>query len=734
MKNQIKLFIISFIVVLATVIISYINYTQAQYLQQELINKILNDTEEKVKFNIEKTDDIIDMLFDFKANKLKTIHKKAIKIINENPNIDINTLKDKLYKDVIRKDRKIHLYLINSESIIYNTTYKKDLGLDMKLFKGASKDIETSYKEYPNIIIAPPSIDVLTGQYRIYSYGVVNKEKKIVLEIGYFDNFLGKLKKEMYHYISKNSLIDSIELFGDYETYIINLTENRKDINTTKQSYLKQLSSEINSDENKIIRYVSKNRSRYETFEKTDSKVYKVIYSSIKNINIEKNIYRGYVVKLKFNTDKYQNNIENNKFIFLFSLVLLIFILLLYFNYLRKSIIKPMGKTIDKQYQELQKLNKELEQKVKYQVDEIKNSIQKFETIFDTVKDGIAIMDQHSNFLVVNKAYSKITGLTKEELYKTSCIELTDSDYIEASKKAIEEVNQKGYCYNFEKVCNFGERKLDVVMDIVKMPNSNDILIVTKDITYFKAQEKKIQEQSRLAQMGEMISMIAHQWRQPLGAISSANISIQNKILLGKFDLSKESDREKLNLFLERKTNNIEEYVEFLSTTIDEFRNFYKKDKDKTLITTSEIINNVFKIIKASLRNNNIILKTEFKDEKSFFVYKNELMQVILNILKNSEDNFLDKKQDLKEINIITKYEENKHIIIISDNGGGINNDILPHIFKPYFSTKQEKNGTGLGLYMSRVIVQEHHHGFLDVQNKDNGVTFTIELKEKNYE
>jgi len=101
-------------------------------------------------------------------------------------------------------------------------------------------------------------------------------------------------------------------------------------------------------------------------------------------------------------------------------------------------------------------------------------------------------------------------------------------------------------------------------------------------------------------------------------------------------------------------------------------------------------------------------------------------MQVILNILKNSEDNFLEKTQEIKEIKISTNFKDNKHIITISDNGGGIDKEILPNIFKPYFSTKEEKNGTGLGLYMSKTIIQEHHNGSLTVNNNNNGVVFTI--------
>jgi len=260
--------------------------------------------------------------------------------------------------------------------------------------------------------------------------------------------------------------------------------------------------------------------------------------------------------------------------------------------------------------------------------------------------------------------------------------------------------------------------------------NENLEQMVQSQVNSIQQKEKKILEQSRLAQMGEMISMIAHQWRQPLGAISSAVVSIQNKLGLGRFDLSQEADRVKFEKFLYSKTDQIEEYIEFLTTTIDEFRNFYKKDKQKVQISLDEAIKQVLKIVKVSLENKGIELILNLNDPKTINIFKNQIMQVFLNILKNSEDNFIENLIDDKRINISTTFENNTHIVTIRDNGGGISEDILPNIFQPYFSTKQEKNGTGLGLYMSKTIIEEHHSGSIEAKNRDDGVEFTIALKD----
>jgi len=243
--------------------------------------------------------------------------------------------------------------------------------------------------------------------------------------------------------------------------------------------------------------------------------------------------------------------------------------------------------------------------------------------------------------------------------------------------------------------------------------------------------EKLLQQQARLAQMGEMISMIAHQWRQPLGAISSTIISIHNKRESGRLNLDEKEDREKYFEFTSTRLKNIDGYVQVLSSTIDDFRNFFKPDKEKEVVSLSTPITRALYIVEDALRAKNIKLLSVIENDEEVLMYQNEMMQVILNIMKNAEDNFLEKKVKNPQIFIITKKEEGKFIISITDNGGGIASDILPKIFDPYFSTKDEKNGTGLGLYMSKIMVEEHNNGKLSVENVDNGVCFSIELKEK---
>jgi len=254
---------------------------------------------------------------------------------------------------------------------------------------------------------------------------------------------------------------------------------------------------------------------------------------------------------------------------------------------------------------------------------------------------------------------------------------------------------------------------------------------VKDEVEKNRKKDQQILQQSRLAQMGEMISMIAHQWRQPLSAISSSVISIQSKLSIGKFDLSKDAERDKFLYFLDKKHTSINEYVQTLSETIDDFRNFFKPNKQKENISLGEPVTRALKIVLTSMNNKGININYKDNINNKILIYPNEMMQVILNILKNSEDNFFEKNIQNPQINITTSNQNNIYIIKISDNGGGIPEDILPNIFNPYFSTKSERNGTGLGLYMSKIMVEEHHNGKLEVLNIGDGVKFSIILRDE---
>jgi two-component system, NtrC family, sensor kinase len=240
--------------------------------------------------------------------------------------------------------------------------------------------------------------------------------------------------------------------------------------------------------------------------------------------------------------------------------------------------------------------------------------------------------------------------------------------------------------------------------------------------------QKIMESQSRFAAMGEMISMIAHQWRQPLSSIGTASFNLKYKLLTEKFDLETKEGREEQASFFSKKFDEIEFYVQNLTTTIDDFRNFFKTDKAVSNTTIQRPISNTLKILQKDIEANNIELVLDFKSQNKINIYENEITHVFINILKNAQDKFLEKNIKNAKIKIKTKDLENGVEIEIYDNGGGIAQKDLNIIFEPYFSTKKEKNGTGIGLYMSKIIVEKNHQGELFAKNRDEGISFFIIL------
>jgi len=255
---------------------------------------------------------------------------------------------------------------------------------------------------------------------------------------------------------------------------------------------------------------------------------------------------------------------------------------------------------------------------------------------------------------------------------------------------------------------------------VYKQIQSRELLIKSHDEIIIL----RLRQQSRLVQMGEMLSMIAHQWRQPLAAIGSRSAALELKANLGKAD--KETVIEQAQY--------ISKYAQHLSQTIDDFRNFFKSSKELKESSYNEIIGSVLDIVGTSIENKNIAIIQNLSTEYRFLTYPNELKQVVLNIIKNAEDVLLEKNIKDPKIRIVTYKKDGKNVLEIHDNAGGVPTEIIDKIFDPYFSTKLEKNGTGIGLYMSKTIVEEHCSGTLSITNDESGAVFKVELAKKNDE
>ncbi len=349
---------------------------------------------------------------------------------------------------------------------------------------------------------------------------------------------------------------------------------------------------------------------------------------------------------------------------------------------------------------------------------------EEFETIFNNSKDGIAILDLDSNFLNFNDAYLEMTGFSKEELLQKSCIGLTIPEDKERTKAAIKNLLKNKFLKNFEKSCVVKDDKIQTVsMTFSLMPDKKRIIAVVKNIT----QDKLFESQAKLASMGEMIGNIAHQWRQPLSVISAtaSGISFRQEVGLLKEEMIISGMEE------------IMQQTNYLSETIEDFRNFIRGSKEETNFKVSSLIEKTLSITNPSLKNNYIDVIVKIDEEITIKGYEHELMQALINLLNNSKDALIGNNAiEFKYIFIEATKIENQCKITIKDNAGGIEPSIINRIFEPYFTTKHQSVGTGLGLSMTNKIITEIHHGSIVASNTTytyneqeyNGALFTIIL------
>jgi len=253
-----------------------------------------------------------------------------------------------------------------------------------------------------------------------------------------------------------------------------------------------------------------------------------------------------------------------------------------------------------------------------------------------------------------------------------------------------------------------------------------DLTEQKKQENILKKQEKILFEQSKMVSMGEMIGNIAHQWRQPLSLIST---SATGMIMEKEYDILTDDQ-------LIKNCNNINNNAQYLSQTIDDFKNFIKGERVKKLFYLKDNINSFLHLVDGKLKNNNIKIILDLDDNIRINGYENELLQCLMNIVNNSRDALLETINDYRLIFISTSIKDDKIIISIKDNAQGIPENILPNIFEPYFTTKKQSQGTGLGLHMTHSLIVEGMKGSIHAKNVSYqydsndqvGAEFTIAL------
>ena len=242
---------------------------------------------------------------------------------------------------------------------------------------------------------------------------------------------------------------------------------------------------------------------------------------------------------------------------------------------------------------------------------------------------------------------------------------------------------------------------------------------VSEEIQKNREQEQLLIQKSKFIALGEMISNIAHQWRQPLSQLSALLMTLKLKYNMDKLDKTA----------MEIKCIEAENIVEYMSHTIDDFRNFFMPNKDKKIFSIQDSIEEVLRIIGMSITNQEITIEVNILHDESILGYKSEYEQVVLNILSNAKDAIIASGKQGGKIIMSLESDESMVRLIIQDNGGGIQIRPIERIFEPYISSKEQNEGTGIGLYMAKLIIEKNMKGKLDVRNEKEGAIFTVELE-----
>lgn len=355
--------------------------------------------------------------------------------------------------------------------------------------------------------------------------------------------------------------------------------------------------------------------------------------------------------------------------------------------------------------------------------DQLQESEEFYRTVVGAIEESIVIL--HNNTVVdCNDLALRLFDMSRETfigesifdtVYEIECKDDLFENYLLAALKG-EFISKR---------CTFRLRTNPNHIKIVEcsfspftLNGENKIVMISRDITQKVEEEKFLALHGRQAQMGEMISMIAHQWRQPLAIINAITTQMRLKAMI-----SETADNDFVDNLVK-----IEQQSAHLSQTISDYRDFFRPDKPKERFYVLSLIKNALNLIDHTLKNHSIHIDMGQSCNPLLYTYRNELLQVILVLLKNAMDAFMDNGITRGEITIHVHQKDNFCIISIRDNGGGIPKEIMYKLFSPYFTTKNETYGTGLGLYMSRIIIEDHCDGHIEASSIEMTTTFTITI------
>jgi len=358
---------------------------------------------------------------------------------------------------------------------------------------------------------------------------------------------------------------------------------------------------------------------------------------------------------------------------------------------------------------------------------DLQNRIKFDKVLLNTIPSAIYYKNKDGKILGSNQAFADLFHLDTQEIIGKTAHDLYPYEIAvkneNVDKKLLKNLGQD----NSELTLHFPNSTMKhIVLNKAVYLNTDGsiggIVCIMDDITERLQQKQFLIQQAKLAEMGDMIAAIAHQWNEPLVELSAQVQDIQTSYLLDEL--------ESINMDTFVKDSIVQ--IKYMSKTLTDFRNFLKPSTKKGLFSIKKSFDEIFEIIGKQIFYSNIDLKIIYKNtntEPLIYGYENEFKQVLLNIINNAKNKIVEHDDDSFQrfqISVIVDANEKNNIIKIVDNGGTIDDKIIVNIFDPYFTTK--KDGTGFGLYMAKVIIEDKMKGNIKVQNKDNLVIFTLKI------
>jgi len=388
----------------------------------------------------------------------------------------------------------------------------------------------------------------------------------------------------------------------------------------------------------------------------------------------------------------------------------------------KKTLLSSQYKTyraishlINQTVKEYNVIQKKLEHRVYIEQLNSLDSRSKYQLLIDSMSEGMIICDDNYKITDMNSATLSLLGYSREELLSTKIIDYSSDKSFQDMIECIQSDNNKRFEITLVRKDSsvifalMGQKTIELRGKIIHMA-------IIVDISEIVEKDKQLLIQSRFAQMGEMINMIAHQWRQPLNIISASAIELNMKNQLGLL-----------------KTNDISNTMEFIqnatqkmSQTINDFMNFSKRESEESSVVLNTFFQEVLSLIDAQLTSHDIEVEIINKENLTLMTKKQELSHILINLLVNARDALNESMQEKKKITISAYMKEGKCYIDILDNAGGISDKIINKVFELYFTTKEQGKGTGLGLYMSKKMAHDFLDADIKVKNRKEGAEFSI--------